>query len=98
MHIFFLLQHKEETDTQLFLALNSPVPSFLLFFPPSPILRVLSHTITKYQALPSPISCMLEELHLSSGPGIRTHRQLPLVPQFVSYTFGISGFDWYFSQ
>lgn len=64
MHIFFLHQHKEETDTQLFLALYSPIPSFLFSFPPSPILRVLSHTITKYQALPSPISCMLGELQL----------------------------------
>lgn len=69
MHIFFLQQDKEETGTQLFLALNSPIPScspYSLSLAYS--LGSLSHTITKYQALPSPISCMLGELRRSAGP------------------------------
>ncbi len=45
-----------------------PSPLALLILSPSPILSVVSHTITKYQALPSPISCMLGELRRSAGP------------------------------
>lgn len=67
-----------------FLLLTVPSPPALLILSLS---YSLSHTITKYQALPSPISCMLGELHRSAGPRIRTHSQLLLVPVFVNHTY-----------
>ena len=73
---------------------NSPIPSF----PYSP--RTLSHTITKYQALPSPISRMLGELRRSAGRGIQSDTQSVVVGAAVcqshlhSMVFQPASFKW----
>lgn len=60
-HVFVLWEDKDETDMLLFLPHNGPIPSFSRHcLPPW-------NTITKYQALPSPFSCMLGELRCSAG-------------------------------
>lgn len=92
MHVVFL--HKEETRAAIFSLLTVPSPLFSSSpFPPSPRLSP-AHTITKYQALPSPIMLgeYASQLRLppcpsSPRPGMRTRSQLLLVPYFFNYTY-----------
>lgn len=96
MHVFpFFTRTKRRQARCYLLLLTVPSPSCSSWpSPRSPILSLLSHTITKYQALPSPISRMLGELRRSPRLEIRTHSQLLLAPLFVNHTYT----PWHFSK
>lgn len=57
MHIFFLHQHKEETNTLLFLALNSPIPSCSSYSLP----LLFSFSLTHNNKIPS--AAISHQLH-----------------------------------